>query len=327
MRALRVHELTGPDGLRLDEVPEPPQPTNGPAVRVAVAAAGVGFVDTLLARGRYQVRPDPPFTPGLEVCGVVTDAPTDSGVEVGQSVVGHVTGGAFADAVWVPTHLVAPLPEQLSHPEGAAMVVNYHTAYVALTRRARLVPGERVLVHGAGGGLGSATVQVAAALGAEVLAVTGSPERGELARRASATTVYGPAEWFDAVRSGGGVNVIVDPVGGEVFEQSIRCLAREGRLVTVGFTSGTIPKAPANRLLLRNASVVGAAWRELVDQVPELFASTAHELETLIGRGMRPLVGARYDLTEGAAALRAIEERSGAGKVVLTVDPAVRTGS
>ncbi len=319
MRALRVHELTGPDGLRLDHVEEPAQPIGGPAVRVAVAAAGMGFVDTLLARGLYQLRPEPPFTPGLEVCGVVTDAPADGDVVTGQWVVGHVTGGGFADVAWVPAHLVAPLPEQLSPVEGAAMLVNHHTAHVALTRRAHLHRGERVLVHGAGGGLGSAMVQVAAALGAEVLAVAGSEERRGWARRAGAATAYGPDEWFEAVRVAGGADVVVDPIGGEVFDQSVRVLAREGRLLTVGFTSGTIPQAPANRLLLRNAGVLGVAWRELVGQVPELFHETAPALEALVRQGLRPLVGAVYDLPDGARALQAIEARSGAGKVVLSV--------
>jgi NADPH2:quinone reductase len=167
--------------------------------------------------------------------------------------------GGFAEVAWVSARLLAPLPEPLSYVEGAAIVVNHHTALVALTRRAQLRTGERVLVHGAGGGLGSALVQVATALGAEVLAVAGAPSRRDLARHAGACAVYGHDDWFDAVRATRGVDIIVDPVGGQVFEQSLRFLAPEGRLVTVGFTSGTIPQAPANRLLLRNAGVLGAA--------------------------------------------------------------------
>jgi NADPH2:quinone reductase len=315
VRTLRVHELSGPGGLRLDSGPEP----DGVGVRVAVHAAGVGFVDTLLTRGLYQVRPELPFAPGLEISGEVLEAPPGSGLAVGQPVVGHLMPGGFAETVVLAPHLVAPRPPELDHVQAAAMPVNHQTAHVALVRRARLAAGERVLVHGAGGGLGSAAVQVAAALGGRVLAVAGSPERRELAAAAGAHTVYGPDEWFAAVRAGGGVDVVVDPVGGDVFEQSVRCLAPEGRLLTVGFTSGRIPAAAANRLLLRNAGVLGAAWRELVETDPTLFASTAAALAELVAAGLRPLVGARYELADGAAALRAIETRTVAGKVVLTV--------
>jgi NADPH2:quinone reductase len=173
-------------------------------------------------------------------------------------------------------------------------------------------------VHGAGGGLGSAVVQIAAASGNEVLAVAGSPARRDLAGHAGATTVYDHESWFDAVRSSGGVDLIVDPVGGTVFEQSVRCLRPEGRLVTVGFASGTIPAAAANRLLLRNADVVGAAWRELLDVDTDLFTDTAETLAQLVENGLRPLVGATFDLADGATALRLIEDRAVAGKVVLT---------
>jgi NADPH:quinone reductase len=318
MRALQVHELTGPDGLRLDELGVPPAQAGGDTVRVAVHAAGVGFVDTLLARGRYQVTPDLPFAPGLEVAGVVEDAPEGSGFTSGQRVIGHVMLGAFAELAWVLPRLLAPLPEQLSYVEGAAIVVNHHTALVALTRRTQLRPGEQVLVHGAGGGLGSAMVQVATALGAEVLAVAGSPARRALARDAGASTVYSHNDWFDAVRATRGVDIIVDPIGGQVFEQSLRCLASEGRLLTVGFTSGTIPTAPANRLLLRNAGVLGVAWRELLDHDHTLFSRTAERLANLVHAGLRPLVTQHYDLAHGASALRAIEEQAVVGKVVLT---------
>jgi NADPH:quinone reductase len=317
MRALRVHDPTGPDGLRLDEIDVPPAPDER-AVRVAVHAAGVGFVDTLMVRGRYQVRPAVPFVPGLEVAGAVELAPDGSGFARGDPVVGHVMGGGFAETAWVPTTRVARLHPALTAVEGAASLVNHHTALVALERRARLQRGERVLVHGAGGGLGSAVVQVGTALGAEVWAVAGAPERAELARRAGAATVFDRDSWFDAVRAAGGVDVVVDPVGGTVFEQSLRCLAPEGRLVTVGFASGRIPAAAANRLLLRNAAAVGCAWRELLDVDPGLFAATARRFDGLVDAGLRPLLGATFDLADGATALRLIEDRAVAGKIVLT---------
>jgi NADPH2:quinone reductase len=317
MRALRVHEAVGPDGVRLDDVDVPSAPDR-PAVRIAVHAAGVGFVDTLLARARYQVRPPLPFTPGLEVAGAVEVAPPESGLAHGDPVVGHVMGGGFAETAWVPVERVARLHPALTAVDGAASLVNHQTAILALERRAGLRPGERVLVHGAGGGVGSAVVQVAVALGAQVTAVAGTPERRELARRAGAHAVYDHDGWFEAVRSAGGTDVVVDPVGGAVFEQSVRCLAPEGRLVTVGFTSGTIPTAAANRLLLRNAGVLGSAWRELIDVVPGLFADTVRRFDALVDGGLRPLVGATFDLSDGATALRLIEERAVPGKIVLT---------
>ena len=317
MRALRVHEPIGPDGLRLDDVDVPAAP-DGRAVLVAVHAAGVGFVDTLLARGRYQVRPETPFVPGLEIAGAVEMAPAGSGFAHGDPVVGHVMGGGFAETAWVAADRLAPLHPALGAVEGAASVVNHHTALVALHRRARLRPGERVLVHGAGGGLGSAVVQVAAALGAEVVAVAASGERRALARRAGASTVHGPDGWADAVCAAGGVDVVVDPVGGAAFAQSLRCLAPEGRIVTVGFTSGTIPTVAADQLTERNAAAVGCAWRELLDADPGLFADTARRLDRLVDEGLRPLVDATFDLADGRAALRRIEDRAGAGKIVLT---------
>ncbi len=317
MRALVVHDLTGPSGVRAGDI-DPPEPRDG-AVRVAVHAAGLGFVDTLLARGRYQLRLPLPFIVGLEFSGVVEQAPTGSGFHQGQAVVGHVVGGACAETVWADPTLLAALPDHLDHIQGAAMVVNHHTALVALERRARLRPGERVLVHGAGGGLGSATVQVAAALGARVDAVASTPQRRELAAAAGAVRVFEPHEWVDTLRAEGGVDVIVDPVGGEVFDQSLRCLAPEGRLVTVGFASGTIPAAPANRLLLRNTSVLGFAWRELFSVVPDLFTRTAQRLDQLVQDGLRPSVGAGYDLVDGAQALADIESRTTTGKVVVRV--------
>ena len=199
------------------------------------------------------------------------------------------------------------------------MVVNYYTALLALPRRAGLRSGERVLVHGAGGGLGSAFVQVAVALGARVIAVAGSPEGRALARTAGAQVVHDPLEWFAAIRATGGVDVIVDPVGGDVFDQSVRCPAPEGRLLTVGFASGQIPGVAVNRLLLRNSAVLGVNWAGLVHAEPGLFRATAAQLDGLIAAGMTPLPSTVYDLADAEAAFTAIENRDTAGKTVLLV--------
>jgi len=318
MRALRAHDLIGPTGLWVDQTPIPARP-DASAVRIDVHAAGVGFVDTLVTRGLYQVRQEPPFTPGMEVAGVVESAPPGSGLSVGQRVYASVPVGGCAEIVWAQEHLVAPLPGSLSAAQGAALVVNDHTAHVALVRRAGIRPDESVLVHGAAGGLGSAAVRVAAALGARVTAVASTPLRRAAATAAGAHLVYGPDEWLDAVRADGGADVIVDPIGGDVFDASLRALAQEGRLLTLGYVSGRIPSAPANRLLLRNCDVRGVNWGGMIAAHPELFRSTADALATLLADGMASPTTVEYDLADAEAAFTAIEDRNVVGKTVLLV--------
>ncbi|HEY5877833.1 MAG TPA: NADPH:quinone oxidoreductase family protein [Nakamurella sp.] len=315
MRALRAHSLDGPSALSVDEVPDPAAVVG--AVRVAVHAAGVGFVDTLVTRGLYQVRQQPPFPPGMEVAGVVESAPAYSGRNVGDRVYASLPAGGCAETVWADEHLVAPLPERLSFAQGAALVVNDHTAHVALARRAGLRPGESVLVHGAAGGLGLAAVRIAAALGARVTAVASTSERRDAALGAGAEQVYGPDEWLDAVRAVGGVDVIVDPIGGDVFDASLRALAIEGRLLTLGYVSGRIPSAPANRLLLRNSDVRGVNWLGLIEAHPTLFRSTADGLARLLNAGMPSPVVVEYDFADGAKAFADLEARAVIGKAVL----------
>jgi len=318
MRALRVHAITGPTALRVDEIAQPPRPS-GDAVRIAVHAAGIGFVDTLVTRGRYQVRQQPPYIPGMEVSGIVVEVPDGLELTVGQAVTASVQVGGCAETVWVADRHAAPLAHGLTHGQGAAMVVNHHTAIVALTRRAALRAGEAVLVHGAGGGLGSACVQVADALGARVIAVAATPERRELARRAGADEAYGPDEWFEVVRGLGGVDVIVDPVGGDVFDLSVRCIASEGRLLTMGYTSGRIPTAPANRLLLCKAGVLGVNWLAMLEADHGLYRRTARRLAELIADGMRLIPPVHYELADAAAAFRDLEDRRIAGKAVVVL--------
>ena len=320
MRALRAHDLKGPQSLRVDEIAVPPRPDEN-AVRIDVHAAGVGFVDTLVTRGKYQIRQDPPFVPGMEVAGVVAEAPEGSGLRDGQLVYASLPVGGCAETIWAQPHLVAPLPDSLSAVQGAGLVVNDHTAYVALVRRAGIRPGESVLVHGAAGGLGSAAVRVAAALGARVTAVAGTPERRAAATAAGAHQVFGPDAWLDRVRADGGADIIVDPIGGDVFDASLRALAPEGRLLTLGYVSGRIPSAPANRLLLRNCDIRGVNWGGLIAAHPELFRSTAAALATLLADGMAPPAAVVYDLDDAAAAFTAIEHRDVVGKVVLLVRP------
>jgi NADPH2:quinone reductase len=288
------------------------------SVRVAVHAAGVGFIDTLMSRGHFSCAPNPPFTPGLEISGEVTSAPAGSGYALGDRVIGHVMTGGFAEVVWARPDMLAPMPRELTFVEGASIVVNFHTALLTLWR-AHLCAGDSVLVHGAGGGLGSAMVQVATALGANVVGVASSPERREVARAAGARNVCAPDEWCDAVSAAGGVDVVIDPVGGEVFEESLRCLAPEGRLITVGATSNVIGKVASAHLLRHGSSVMGLLWTDALSRDRTLFARAAKQLDDLVAGGLRPIIGRTYNLAEGVDALSAIENRTASGKLVLTI--------
>jgi NADPH2:quinone reductase len=321
MRAQRIESLDGPDGLRPAEIPEPAADGQ---VLIDVAAAGVSFPDVLMSRGLYQMKPPLPFVPGIEVAGTVRSAPDGSGFSRGDRVMAVTMLGGFAEVAAAPAGLTLPLPQRLSFEQGAGLLLNHHTAHFTLTRRAGLGAGETVLVHGAAGGVGTAVIQVARALGAQVVALTSSAEKAEVARIAGAHRVIDTAaDWPAEVRTlngGRGADVIVDPVGGDRFDESLRCLAPGGRLVVVGFAEGRIPTVAANRLMLRNISVVGAAWGAWLATDPGLFAETADALLPMIESGdVAPLVRAAFTLDAAAAALRLIDERRATGKVVLTV--------
>ena len=326
MRALQVTELSGPDGVELADLPEP-EPAHmfvpGEAVLVEVAASAVSFPDVLQARGLYQFKPDPPFVPGAEVAGVVRSAPDGSGVSPGDRVAAFTALGGWAELAAAPPHMTFALPERLDMAQGAALILNYHTAYFALKLRGRLREGERVLVHGAAGGVGTASLQVAKGLGASTVAVVSSDEKETVAREAGADEVVrsdGP--WREQVQelTDGGVDVVIDPVGGDRFTDSLRALREQGRVVVVGFTEGSIPEVKVNRLLLRNTEVVGAGWGAFVMPKPDVVREVGKAIDELIDQGsVRPLVGARFPLAEGAEAMRLIEERRATGKVVLDV--------
>ena len=312
MRALQVRELIGPDGVGVADVPEPVGGDD--QVVVEVRAGGVSFVDLLLSRGQYQIRPDPPFTLGLQLAGTTPDG----------GRVAAVTFGAFAERVVVPEFATLPLPDDASFEAGAALVMNYQTAHFALKRRGRLGVGETLLVHGAGGGAGSAAVQVGKALGARVFAVASDEAKRAAALQAGADeAIDAGAGWRDrakALTDGAGVDVVFDPVGGERMTESLRCLAPEGRLLVVGFASGAIPDFAANRVLLRNVDVVGVNWGGLALTRPEIVAEAAQDLIRWHAEGhVAPVIGARYPLEQGAEALRALEARRAVGNLVLTL--------
>ena len=312
MQAVQVHELSGPDGVRVVDVPEPEG-----ELLVDVRAAGISFPDLLLSRGQYQLKPDPPFTLGSEAAGVVRTAPEGSDLRPGDRVAA-LGFGTFADVMAAQPAGTFHLPDALSFEEGAGLVLNYHTAHFALVRRAQLRIGETLLVQGAGGGVGTAAIQVGKALGARVIGVVSTDEKERVARQAGADEVVrSEGDWrADA----GPADVIFDPVGGERFDESVRALAPEGRLVVIGFTEGAIPKVGVNRLLFRNVSVVGAAWGEFALPRPEYLREVGEDLERMIESGhVRPIVGRRYAFEDAAQALRDLADRRGLGKLVLDV--------
>ncbi len=322
MRAVVVERLEGPSALTVVDQPEPAE--DPASVRIKVYAAGVATPDLLLTQGRFQIKLDPPFVPGQEVAGIVLDAPRASGFRAGQRVIATRFGGCWAETILTAPDHVFPLPDRLSMSEGAAVMRNYHAAYLALVRRAQLSKGEVLLVHGAAGGMGGAAVQIGKAAGARVIAVVSDDRKAAAARRLGADhTVLVGERWLERVRelTGRGVDVIFDPVTGDRFEDSLRALAPEGRFVVIGFRAGSIPQIALNRVLFRNISIVGAAWGTIVEHRPDLPALAHRKILPMIEAGfIKPLVGAEFPLAEAAAALHSVaDRRGGLGKVVLTV--------
>ena len=326
VRAQQIVELEGPSSLKLVDIDEPGTqhmlaPDGG--VVVDVKAAGVSFPEVLQSRGEYQLKPPLPFVPGAEVAGVVRSAPEGADVKQGDRVAAMCMLGGFAEVAVAPPWLTFKLNDALDFAQGAGLVLNYHTAWFCLKLRGRLEEGEWVLVHGAAGGVGTASLQVAAGLGARTIAVVSSDEKEQVAREAGADEVLrsdGP--WKDEAKelSGGGVGLVLDPVGGDRFTDSLRSLREEGRVVVVGFTGGSIPEVKVNRLLLKNTEVIGAGWGAYVMSKPQLNQEIGVEIDALVESGhVRPIVGARFPLDQAAEALELIDGRGATGKVVLEV--------
>jgi len=320
MRAMQITDLTGPrSALHMAELPKPERRAG--QVLIEVHATGVAFPEVLQTRGMYQMKPPLPFVPGSEVAGVVIDADDSADVQPGQRVAAMCLLGGWAEMVVAPAHSTFALPEELDFAQGAGLILNYHTAWFSLVTRGRLQAGETVLVHGAAGGVGTSTLHVARGLGARTIAVVSSDAKEEVARAAGADEVLrsdGP--WKDQAKELGGVDIVIDPVGGDRFLDSLRSLREQGRMVVVGFTAGEIPTVKVNRLLLNNIDVVGAAWGEYALRRPDVMADTHREVSALIEAGfVSPMVGARFPLERAAEALVLLDERGATGKVVLDV--------
>jgi len=322
MRAVVVDRWLEPKELVVRELPEPVPRAN--QVVIDVEAAGCNFFDILLVQGKYQMKPAFPFTPGAEVAGVVRElGPGVVGVAIGDRVFAGLALGAFAERVAVPVAALHPMPAGMSFPEAAAFPVVYPTSYAALVLRANLRAGETLLVHAAAGGVGVAAVQIGKALGARVIATAGGADKLAVARRAGADLAidYSSGDWVEAVRQatgGRGADVIYDPVGGEIFEGSMKCIAWNGRLLVIGFAGGTIPEVKTNRILLKNIAIVGLHWGAYAtnepERVPEVFAGLAKLYET---GHVRPLIFGTYSLDDVPKALEALGSRGSYGKVII----------
>lgn len=309
------------DGLRLGEMSDPfPGPGQ---VKIDVAAAGVNFPDLLLVRGLYQFKPEPPFVPGGEAAGRVSAV--GEGVDpalIGQEVFGTALAGAFAERMVLDARKIAPLPAGLDARRAAGIGITYGTSLYALRQRAALRAGETLLVLGAAGGVGTAAVQIGKALGATVIAAASNAEKLAVARAAGAdhgidTSAEALKERLKQITGGRGVDVVYDPVGGELTEQAFRNLAWDGRHLVIGFASGAIPKLPANLALLKNASLVGVFWGTWTEREPAAAADNVAQLAAWIAEGKLDPRVKSYPLADFASALAEVDERRVMGKIVL----------
>ncbi|CAA7613236.1 NADPH:quinone oxidoreductase family protein [Magnetospirillum sp. UT-4] len=309
------------------EVADIDTPRPGPGqVRIQVAAAGVNFADSLLIAGTYQEKLAPPLVPGLELAGTVAELGDGvAGLAVGDRVMATVSGGAFAEQAVADLTDVHRLPDGLDFVTAAGFPVAYGTSHMALTAKAGLKAGETLLVHGAAGGVGLTAVEVGAAMGATVIATAGGPDKVKVALDHGAHhgidyKSEDIRERVKALTGGRGADVVYDPVGGSVFDASLRCIAPDGRILVIGFASGTVPQIPANILLVKNVTIIGYWWGAYRKLDPaRVRASMAEALAWWADGRLRPHVSATLPLAEAARALAMLKDRSATGKVVLTV--------
>ncbi len=323
MRAVICTSFGPPESLQLRDVPLP-EPGPG-EVRIAVQACGVNFPDTLIIEGKYQLRPDLPFSPGGEVAGLISAVGKDvSGFAEGDPVIAVNGYGGFAEEIAVEASRVMPRPDHLEAVAAAGFSMTYGTAMHALAQRADIQPGETLLVLGAGGGVGLAAVEIGKLLGARVIAAASSDEKLAAAHKQGAdeTINYGGESLRDRIKEltgGRGVDVVFDPVGGDHLEAAVRSAAWRGRVLVVGFAAGAIPKIPANLVLLKGCALVGVFWGAFRGREPDVDAANFRRLFAWHKEGrLRPLIGTVRPLEEASAALRALADRTAIGKIVLT---------
>ena len=320
MKAIVCERLGGLDHVRLTEVPEPP--IEDGQVRVAIAAAGLNFPDLLMLEGAYQHKPEPPYVLGMECAGIVRESHS-AAFTVGDRVMAGMKTGAFAEETVVDASSVSRLPDALSFEEGAAFRVGFQTAYISLVRFGRVEPGQTVLINGASGGVGMAAVILARYLGARIVATGGSAEKLKQVKAAGADTVI-DLSWQNLrdtvlqLTDGAGADVLFDPVGGDVFHQSLRCLAYGGKALIIGFASGEIPEVAMGRFLIKGLQVIGIRAGEFGRRFPEEGAKDKAALMSLAEEGvLRPHISVRMPLERACDALRLMQERKVVGRAIL----------
>lgn len=325
MKCWQVEKFCEPDEMVFADA-APPEPGPG-EVRIRVHAAGLNFFDILQIQGKYQVKPNFPFTPGAEVAGVVDAAgPGADSLAPGDRVLCNTSLGGYAEYAIGSTGKTFAIPETMTFAEAAALLIVYQTSYFALDDRAKLRAGEWLLVHAGASGVGMAAIQLGVASGARVIATAGNDRKLEFCRQQGAQHAisYRDESWVEQVKElteGRGADVIYDPVGGDVFDLSTKCIAPGGRLLVVGFASGRIPSIAANRLLLKNMSAVGVFWGRHVTEGTNYLADTQRELFRLYGEGkIRPAISEAYPLADAPRALADIAARRVIGKAVLTTE-------
>jgi NADPH2:quinone reductase len=326
MRAVICRQWGGPDSLTVEEVPSPPLPPD--QVRLQVRAVGLNFADSLMIAGKYQVKPDFPFTPGMEAAGEIVEVGAAvKDLAVGQRVMATARGGGtYATELVAHPDVVVPIPDAMDFVTAAAFPVVYGTSHFALTHRGHLQRGETLLVLGAAGGVGLTAVEIGKQLGATVIAAAGGADKLTVARAHGADHVidYTTESIRDRVRAltdGRGADVVYDPVGGDAFDQALRAVNWEARLLVIGFASGRIPQVPANLVLVKNVSVVGVVWGAQAQREPKRAKAWLTELVGWWQAGkLKPVVGATFPLTKPADALGALLSRKYPGKIVMTVE-------
>ncbi|MEE4803548.1 NADPH:quinone oxidoreductase family protein [Pseudomonas alliivorans] len=324
MKALLCKAFGPASTLELEDIPAPDIKKS--EILLDVRAAGVNFPDTLIIEGKYQFKPPFPFSPGGEAAGVISAIGEKvTHLKPGDRVMALTGWGSFAEQVAVPNYNVLPIPERMDFTIAAAFSMTYGTSMHALKQRANLQPGETLLVLGASGGVGLAAVEIGKALGAHVIAAASSAEKLDVAKNAGADELinYTDTNLKDEIKrltNGNGVDVIYDPVGGDLFDQAIRAIAWNGRLLVVGFASGRIPELPVNLALLKGASVVGVFWGSFAQRQPQDNAANFKQLFAWFEEGkLKPLVSQVYPLERAGEAIDALGERRAVGKVVVSI--------
>lgn len=324
MKAIVIDRWTKPADLKIQEIPEP-EVTPG-TLGIDVKATGCNFFDILLVQGQYQMKPPFPFVPGGEIAGTVREVGPDvEGFQIGDRIMGTIPTGGYAERAVVPALAAYKFPEKMSFEQAAGFPITYPTSYSGLVYRASLQAGETLLVHASAGGVGMAAVQIGKSLGARVIGTAGSDDKLDLVKRQGAdfTINYNTEDFVQKVREmtdGKGADVIYDPVGGEILNRSLKCIAWNGRLLVIGFASGTIPEIRANRILLKNISVVGLHWGAYTINEPQRIPETFDALFKLYDAGkINPVVFKTYPMEKLPEALAALGSRKTYGKLIVVM--------